>query len=136
MANPPASAAVPVKRAALTIPALTASSRAATDSRFRPPFADRPFTEFSKPQDLGEVQGRAAGLLLDLFPATETVGNDQFPTAGLADFGQQRTFAGRHAHLVMIARLLVAERAGHAAAAGVGMAVIEFHRVEDLFFGE
>jgi hypothetical protein len=63
------------------------------------------------------VVGGAAGGLLDLGPAAEAVGDHQRVGVGLAHGGQQGVLADLHGDLVMLA--LEAERARHAAAAGV-----------------
>src|SRR5262249_28651681 len=68
-------------------------------------------------QQLRRVQGGAAGEVLDLQPAREARGDDDRVRGGLAQRREQPLFADEARHLVIL--LLVAERPGHAAAAGV-----------------
>ena len=66
---------------------------------------------------LGGMNRRAAGEMLDLEPAREPRRNDDGVWPSLANRGQEALFAHEPRDLVMLG--LVAERAGHAAAAGV-----------------
>src|SRR3982751_2618049 len=77
------------------------------------------------------MQRPSARGLLDLLAAAETVSDDQRVLRGLANARQQHTLADAHRDVVMLA--LEAERAGHAAAAGIEMLEVEAHLLQDLF---
>ena len=66
-------------------------------------------------QYLGDVNGVAAGVLRDLFAATEAVGDDNRGRIGRAHGRQKDALAKRLRDLIFVA--LKAERPGHSAAA-------------------
>jgi hypothetical protein len=67
--------------------------------------------------DFGEVDGAAAGVLRDLLAATEPVSDEDGLRGGGADGGQQYAFAEGLGDCEFV--VFEAERASHAAAAGV-----------------
>src|SRR5690606_23870829 len=85
--------------------------------RLRCPARRQPVILQRHPQHLGEVERAAVRGLADLLAATEPVRDDDRVLAGLADRWQQHALAGADRDLVLLR--LEAERAGHAAAAGV-----------------
>jgi len=80
-------------------------------------------------EDLGEVQGLAVGALGDLFAATEAVGDDQAVGGSTADGGEEFEFTDGHGNVVFVA--LEAERAGHTAASGGGLAEVDAETAQD-----
>src|SRR5436305_1705902 len=72
---------------------------------------------------VSSMQRRAAGRLRDLLAAAETISNDERVARRLAHLRQQYALADAHRDRVLF--LLEAERAGHAAAAGVGVLDVE-----------
>ena len=65
-------------------------------------------------QHLGNMQRVAASGLLDLFAATEAIGDDERTGRGLARCRQNHQFAYRHGNIVVL--FFKTEGAGHAAA--------------------
>ena len=75
-------------------------------------------------QHARDVKGAASGAVLDLMPARGAVGDDQRFAIRTPDSGQQRQFG--HLHRGPIGVGAVAERAGHAATAGLDDFDIQF----------
>ena len=73
----------------------------------------------------------AVGGLRDLFAATEAVGDDDRVARRFAHGGKEDAFADAHRQLVFL--FLESERAGHAAAAGVGMIDVESELLQHFF---
>src|SRR6185369_18063481 len=83
-------------------------------------------------QDLCEVQRLAVRALLDLLPAAEAVGDDERVARRRAHRRQQHPLADAHRDLVVVA--IEAERAGHAAAAGVELLEVETDLLQHRLF--
>src|SRR5581483_7232309 len=74
----------------------------------------------------------AARSVHDLFPATESVGNDQGVWIRRPDTRQQNAFANLHRYVVVM--LLVAEGSSEPAATRIERFGIEAHARNELFF--
>src|SRR5689334_4013896 len=74
-------------------------------------------TAQSELQHFRQMQRLAARRLENLFPAAETVGNNQRVRGRVAYGGKQYSFAHRLRHLVLV--FLEAKRPGHSAASGI-----------------
>ncbi len=83
-------------------------------------------------QQLREVQGLAAGGLLDLLAAAETIGHDQCVRRRCADFRQHALLGDGERNVVFLR--LKPEGTGHAAATGIQHFAIERQLVQQLAF--
>src|SRR5690606_26627961 len=97
------------------------------------PARRQPVALHRHPQHLGEVERAAVRGLADLLAATEPVRDDDRVLAGLADRWQQHALAGADRDLVLLR--LEAERAGHAAAAGVEDLEVQADPRQELLLG-
>jgi len=81
---------------------------------------------------LSEMKAMPVGLLQDLFPAAESVGDDQRVSWGIANRWQQNPLSALNSHVVMIA--FVSESASYATTAGVEDLVIEAGFLKNALF--